>query len=274
MKLNLNKSKNPLFRGFFVVKYSVQLTINNLKLNYDLISMQKKKIDPNNLPKHIAIIMDGNRRWAKKHNLPDNKGHEAGSENLQKIVEYCRDIGIKNLTVYALSTENWRKRAPTEVRGLFQLLVRIVREKAEEYRKSGIKFFVIGNFQAFPYKVKEAIKKILKMTVVEEKIQFNMALNYGGRDEIVTAIKKIVKDKIPAEKIDEKLVSDYLYTKNQPDPDLVIRPGGEFRLSNFLLWQMSYAELYFTDILWPDFSPKEMEKVIIWYQDRERRMGR
>lgn len=236
--------------------------------------MAKQKIDPEKLPKHIAIIMDGNRRWARKNGLPDGKGHEAGAENLQKIVEYCRDIGVTNLTVYALSTENWRKRSPDEVKGLFQLLIRIVKEKAEQYRKSGIKFFVLGNFQAFPFKVKDAIKKIISMAVVQEKLQFNVALNYGGRDEIVNAIQKIIKDKIPAEKIDEKLVSDYLYTRNQPDPDLIIRPGGEFRLSNFLLWQMSYAELYFTDILWPDFTPKELEKVLLWYQDRERRMGK
>lgn len=231
-------------------------------------------IDKNKLPKHIAIIMDGNRRWAREKGLPDGKGHEAGAENLQKIVEYCRDIGIKHLTVYALSTENWRLRPPMEVKGLFDLLVRIVRTKAVEYQKSGIKFFVLGNFQAFPFKVRDAIKKILSMIIVEEKIQFNIALNYGGRDEIVNAIKNIIKNKIPANKIDEKLISDYLYTKDQPDPDLVIRPGGEFRLSNFLLWQMSYAELYFTDILWPDFTPKKMEKAIEWYQDRDRRMGR
>lgn len=234
----------------------------------------KLKIDPEKLPKHIAIIMDGNRRWAKNHGLTDSQGHEAGSQNLQKIVEYCRDIGIKNLTVYALSTENWHKRAPQEVKGIFQLLIKIVKEKAEEYRKSGIKFFVLGNFQAFPFKVRDAIKKILSLAIVDEKIQFNVALNYGGRDEIITAIKKIITDKIPANQIDEKLISDYLYTKNQPDPDLIIRPGGEFRLSNFLLWQMSYAELYFTNILWPDFSPKEMEKAIHWYQQRERRMGK
>ncbi|MFA5025163.1 MAG: polyprenyl diphosphate synthase [Candidatus Shapirobacteria bacterium] len=233
-----------------------------------------EKIDSTNLPKHIAIIMDGNRRWARQHNLPDIEGHRAGSDNLQQIVEYCRDIGIKNLTVYALSTENWRKRTPQEVKGIFQLLINLVRNKADQYRKSGIKFFVLGNFQAFPFKVKEAIKKIIKMAVIEEKIQFNVALNYGGRDEIVTAIKNIIKDKVPSNKIDEKLVSNYLYTKDQPDPDLVIRPGGEFRLSNFLLWQMSYAELYFTDVLWPDFGPKELEKVIIWYQDRDRRMGK
>ncbi len=236
--------------------------------------MAKTKLDPQKLPKHIAIIMDGNRRWARKKGLPDGKGHEAGAQNLQKIVAYCREMGIKHLTVYALSTENWKKRSPVEVKGIFNLLMRIVKEKTEEYRKSGVKFFVLGNFQAFPLKVKRAIEKILKMAVIDEKIQFNVALNYGGRDEIVTAIKEIVKDKVPVNKINEELVSKYLYTKDQPDPDLIIRPGGEFRLSNFLLWQMSYAELYFTDTLWPDFTPKKMEEALYWYQDRERRMGR
>ena len=234
----------------------------------------KLKIDKEKLPKHIAIIMDGNRRWARNHNLSDGKGHEAGAKNLQDIVEYCRDIGIKNLTVYALSTENWRKRSPMEVKGLFDLLITIVKKKAEEYRKSGIKFFVLGNFQAFPLKVKDAIKKILSLVIVDEKIQFNVALNYGGRDEIVTALKRIIKDKVPENKITEDLISDYLYTKDQPDPDLIIRPGGEFRLSNFLIWQMSYAELYFTDILWPDFTPKKLEQALYWYQQRDRRMGK
>jgi undecaprenyl diphosphate synthase len=234
----------------------------------------KLKIDQDNLPKHIAIIMDGNRRWAREHNLPDSKGHEAGAANLQKIVEYCRDIGIKHLTVYALSTENWRKRSPLEVKGIFGLLMRIVKTKAEEYQRSGIKFFVLGNFQAFPFKVKNAIKKILALAIVDEKIQFNVALNYGGRDEIVNALKKIIEDDVPAKKITEELISSYLYTKDQPDPDLVIRPGGEFRLSNFLLWQMSYAELYFTDVLWPDFTPKKLEETLHWYQQRQRRMGK
>lgn len=234
----------------------------------------KLKIDKDALPKHIAIIMDGNRRWAKNHNLSVDKGHEAGSQNLQKIVEYCRDVGIKHLTVYALSTENWHKRTPLEVHGIFNLLVKIAKTKAEEYHRSGIKFFVLGNFQAFPFKVKEAIKKILSLVIVDEKLQFNVALNYGGRDEIVNALKQIIKDKIPENKITEDLVSDYLYTKNQPDPDLIIRPGGEFRLSNFLIWQMSYAELFFTNILWPDFTPRELEKAIFWYQQRDRRLGK
>lgn len=234
----------------------------------------KLKIDPNNLPKHIAIIMDGNRRWAEARGLKPTDGHRAGAENLQNIVNYCRDIGIKNITVYALSTENWRKRSVEEVKGLFNLLIEVVKSKREEYKRSGIKFFVLGNFQAFPFKVKRAIKKMLDVVLDNERIKFNVALNYGGRDEIVQAIKNIIKDEIPASKINEELVSSYLYTKGQPDPDLIIRPGGELRLSNFLIWQMSYAELYFTDILWPDFTPTELEKAIYKYQQRQRRLGK
>jgi undecaprenyl diphosphate synthase len=231
-------------------------------------------LDPKNLPQHIAIIMDGNRRWATKKGLSPTDGHRVGADNLQKIVKYCQSIGIKHLTVYALSTENWKKRSPLEVRGIFHLLTDIVKKKAEEYRQSGIKFFVLGNFQAFPLKVKDAIKKILSLAVVDEKLQFNVALNYGGRDEIVNAVKKIITDKIPTNKINEKLIDSYLYTTGQPDPELIIRPGGEFRLSNFLLWQMSYSELYFTDTLWPDFNEKQLEKALIWYQDRHRRLGK
>lgn len=232
------------------------------------------KIDKDHLPRHIAIIMDGNRRWARQHGLPDEKGHEAGAKNLEEIVDYCRDIGIKHLTVYALSTENWRRRSVEEVKGIFGLFSSIYQKWRKDYHKNGIKFFVLGNFQAFPFKVRDLLKKMLDMVLDEERIKFNVALNYGGRDEIVTAIKNIIKDGVPATKINEDLVSSYMYTKNQPDPDLIIRPGGELRLSNFLIWQMSYAELYFTKVLWPDFGPKRMEKAIYWYQQRDRRMGK
>jgi undecaprenyl diphosphate synthase len=232
------------------------------------------KIDSKNLPKHIAIIMDGNRRWATARNLSANDGHQAGAENLEKIVDHCKKIGIKYLTVYALSTENWRLRSATEVKGIFNLLIKIVTKKREEYKKSGIKFFVLGNFQAFPLKVRKAIKKIVDMILDQERLKFNVALNYGSRDEIVTAIKRIIKDGVKPSQVNEKLVSKYLYTTGQPDPDLLIRPGGEYRLSNFLLWQMSYAELYFTDILWPDFGPTQLDKAIKWYQQRHRRMGK
>ncbi len=232
------------------------------------------KIDPKNLPAHIAIIMDGNRRWAAARGLTPKDGHRAGAANLEAIVDYCRRIGIKYITVYALSTENWKKRSASEVKGIFDLLIEIVKTKKDEYQRSGIKFFVLGNFQAFPFKVKNAIKNIMDIVLDHERVKFNVALNYGGRDEIVNAIKEIIRDKIPARKINEELVSKYLYTKGQPDPDLIIRPGGEFRLSNFLLWQMSYAELYFTDILWPDFTPKKLEQAIYWYQQRARRLGK
>ena len=232
------------------------------------------KIDKNNLPKHIAIIMDGNRRWAATRGLPPEKGHEAGAKNLEEIVNHCRDLGVKYLTVYALSTENWRNRSVKEVKGIFDLLLKIVKEKREEYRRSGIRFFVLGNFQAFPLKVRAGIKKIMDIVLDKERIKFNVALNYGGRDEIVNAIKNIIKDGVKPDKVNEELVSKYLYTKDQPDPDLIIRPGGEYRLSNFLLWQLSYAELYFTDIFWPDFTPKQLDKAIVWYQQRHRRMGK
>ena len=232
------------------------------------------KIDKEKLPKHIAIIMDGNRRWAVKRGLTPGEGHKAGAQNLENIVNYCRDIGIKNITVYALSTENWRKRSAEEVKVIFNLLIQVVKTKRKEYQKTGIKFFVLGNFQAFPFKVKNAIKKILDTVLDNERIKFNVALNYGGRDEIVNAIQNIIKDGVKARDVNEELVSKYLYTTGQPDPDLIIRPGGEFRLSNFLLWQMSYAELYFTNILWPDFTPKELEKAIYWYQQRDRRLGK
>jgi undecaprenyl diphosphate synthase len=233
-----------------------------------------KQIDFQNVPQHIAIIMDGNRRWAQGHNLSVSEGHKAGAKNLEKVIKYCRKIGIKRVTVYALSTENWRFRSPQEVKGLFNLLLDIVKNKTHEFQQSGVKLFVLGNISAFPQKIKNAIKKLLKKTILKEEISVNIALNYGGRDEIVNAVKLIVKDKIPANKINEKLISRYLYTKEQPDPELIIRPGGEYRISNFLIWQTSYSEFYFSDTLWPDFDEKEMKKAILWYQQRQRRFGK
>lgn len=236
--------------------------------------MKSPTIDTSKLPQHVAIIMDGNRRWATSKNLPAAQGHRAGSSNLEKIVYHCRNLGVKHLTVYALSTENIQHRSIGEIKALFQLLIEGFHKKTKEYQQSGIKMFVLGNFQAFPLKVKNAIKKLLKLAIVDKKMTFNIALNYGGRAEIVTAVKNIIKDKIPASKIDEKLIGKYMYTADQPDPDLIIRTGGEKRLSNFLIWQMSYAELYFVDTLWPDFDEKEFDKAIAWYQDRDRRKGK
>jgi len=231
-------------------------------------------LDKNKIPKHVAIIMDGNRRWATERNLPIDAGHEAGAKNLDEIVKRAEELGVKNLTVYTLSTENWRKRTKEEVVGIFNLLIKIVQEKKKEYQERGVRLFVLGNFQAFLRKVARAIAEVLKIVLKHERIKVNLALNYGGRDEILRAIKEIIKEKVPAEKVNEALVAKHLYTKGQPDPDLIIRTGGEIRLSNFLLWQMSYSELYFVDTLWPDFGPVQFEKAILEYQRRQRRFGK
>ena len=235
----------------------------------------KTKLDKkNNIPKHVGIIMDGNRRWAQKKGLGANEGHEAGAKNLDRLVKRAEELGVKHLTVYTLSTENWRKRTKKEVKGIFGLLLRMIREKKEEYQKRGVRLFVLGNFQAFPKKVARAIEEMLKIVLKHERMKVNVALNYGGRDEIIRAIKNIVKEGVPPEKINEKLVAEHLYTNGQPDPDLIIRTGGEVRLSNFLLWQLSYAELYFTDALWPDFGPEQFDKAIAEYQRRKRNFGK
>lgn len=231
-------------------------------------------LDKNKIPRHVAIIMDGNRRWAEGKGKTVDEGHEAGAKNFDEIVKKATEMGIKHLTVYTLSTENWRKRSAEEVRGIFALLLRIVQEKKKEYQKGGVKLFVLGNFQAFPRRVARAISEVLKIVLKHERIKVNLALNYGGRDEIVRAVQEIIKEGVPPEKVNEEVISKHLYTNGQPDPDLIIRTGGEVRLSNFLIWQMSYSELYFTDILWPDFGPKQFEKAVFEFQRRQRRFGK
>lgn len=236
--------------------------------------MAKTKVNLNNVPKHIGIIMDGNRRWAKKRGLVALDGHEAGVKALVKIIDHCLELGVETLTIYALSTENWRQRAKEEVKGLFGLLIRLVREKKQEYKKKGIKVGVLGDIEAFPHKVSFAIKEILSIVKTREKLKVNVCLNYGGRDEIVKAVQNIIEKKIPANKINEEEFAKHLYTNGSQDPDLMIRTGGEVRISNFLIWQLSYSELYFTPVLWPDFSPEELDNAIIEYQKRERRFGK
>lgn len=235
--------------------------------------MTKVRLDPKNIPQHIGIIMDGNRRWAAKKGLSAIKGHEAGVKAIVKIVDHCLEIGVKTLTIYALSTENWQKRAKEEVQGIFNLLVRAVKEKKEEYKKKRIKIAILGDFQAFPRKVARAIEEILRIVKTHERLKVNVALNYGGRDEILRAVKKIVGKGIPPGKINEETFGKFLYTNGEQDPDLIIRTGGEVRLSNFLIWQISYSELYFTDTLWPDFTPAKLDKAIVEYQKRTRRFG-
>jgi len=232
------------------------------------------KLDRKNIPQHIGIIMDGNRRWAEKKGLTINEGHEAGVKALEKIVNHCLDLGVKILTVYALSTENWKKRTGKEVKGIFSLLLKACKEKKSEYKKERVKLVILGDFQAFPRKVARAVKEMINIIKANERLKVNVALNYGGRDEIIQAVRQVISHKIPPKKINEKTFGKLLYTKGEPDPDLIIRTGGVLRLSNFLLWQTSYAELYFSDVLWPDFSPKELDKAILDYQQRKRNFGK
>jgi undecaprenyl diphosphate synthase len=242
-------------------------------IEYKAMTKEIIKLDKRKIPKHIGIIMDGNRRWAVRRGLTAMEGHKAGVKALVKIVEHCLELKVENLTIYALSTENWRKRAKKEVEGLFNLLVQAVEEKKEEYKEKGVKLAVIGDFQAFPRKVVKAIKEMLVVVKTHERLKVNVALNYGGRDEILRAVKKIIEQDIPAEKINEEMFGHFLYTNGEPDPDLMIRTGGQERLSNFLLWQLSYSELYFTDTLWPDFSPRKLDQAIAEFQKRQRRFG-
>lgn len=218
------------------------------------------------IPKHIAIIMDGNRRWAKKRGLFSHKGHQEGVKSFKKIVKYSGKIGVGYLTVYAFSTEN-KLRAKLEVEALFRILEDALEKEAPELNKNNVKINFIGDINGLPKSLQEKIKKIEKFLSKNKGLNLIIALNYGGRKEIVQAAQK-------ASKITEKNIENNLYTKGIPDPDLVIRTGGEMRLSNFLLWQAAYSELYFTDTLWPDFKEKHLDKAILDYNDRERRFGK
>lgn len=231
-------------------------------------------MDKKHLPSHIAIIMDGNRRWARKRGLPEIKGHEAGSEALEKVVEEAAKIGIKTITVYALSTENLRERAKRELFGLFNLMRRGYSTKIKKMMKNGVGVRVLGDIEGLPSTIVKIIEEIRKTYIKNESIRLNIALNYGGKKELVDAIKDLIKDGISLDKIDESEIGKRLYTAGQDDPQLVIRTGGKIRLSNFLLWQTAYSELYFTDKLWPDFSPQELRKAVKWYQDQQRNFGK
>ncbi|MBA3066101.1 di-trans,poly-cis-decaprenylcistransferase [bacterium] len=223
-----------------------------------------------NTPRHIAIIMDGNGRWAKEKHLPRMKGHAAGAEAVRRTVEACRELGIGYLTLFAFSTENW-KRSKSEVKFLFSLLGRFLVGEKKNMLKNGIKFSVIGDVSALPEGLVKKINAIKTVTRNMDKLTLTLALNYGSRNEIARAVKKLLSAK-PPDNI-EKAFADALDTKDMPDPDIIIRSSGEMRLSNFLLYQGAYSELYFTDTLWPDFGKKDLVKAIKVYSDRDRRFG-
>ena len=223
------------------------------------------------LPEHIAIIMDGNGRWAKKRSLPRSAGHAAGAKTFKTIARYCNKIGLKYLTVYAFSTENW-KRPPEEIDGIMNLLRDYLKD-AENFKQENIRVKFIGDPTPLADDIKQLMKKDEDGSADATGLKLNIAINYGGRDELVHAVRRIAEEGLSPDGITEDEISGRLYTAGMPDPDFIIRPSGEYRLSNFLLWQSAYAEYWFSDILWPDFKPRHLEQAIDDYNRRNRRFG-
>lgn len=234
------------------------------------------KSDQNTLPRHIAIIMDGNGRWAKQHSLGRVRGHKKGAQAVRTTVTACREIGIQYLTLFAFSSENWG-RPDEEIKALMSLLEDYLEKEGPTLQKQEIRLTTIGNIDRLYPQVKEKLAEVKKLTEKNHKMVLNLALSYGSRDEIVLAVKNIATDhlkgKIEIDDIDRDMIGQYLYTSDMPDPDLLIRTSGEYRISNFMLWQMAYTELYFTGVLWPDFKKDDLLKAIQTYQRRERRFG-
>ena len=237
----------------------------------------KSNIHPKNLPKHIAIIMDGNGRWAKEKGQLRIFGHENGAKSVRTTVESCAELGVKNLTLYAFSTENWN-RPKLEVKTLMQLLISSLKKEMSTMQKNSIRLNAIGNLEHLPTRVRKELLHVINETKNNTQMTLTLALSYGSRAELVNATKQIcekVKNNIiSVENIDEPLINQHLYTQNLPDVDLLIRTSGEKRISNFLLWQIAYAELYFIDVYWPDFTNENLYEAIINYQKRERRFGK
>jgi undecaprenyl diphosphate synthase len=234
-------------------------------------------INKDNLPKHLAIIMDGNGRWAKKQGLVRALGHENGTKSVKLIVETCAKLGIENLTLYAFSTENW-SRPKLEVDILMKLLINSLKNELETLQKNNIKLSSIGNLEQLPKSVVPKLKAVIEKTKNNTAMTLTLALSYGSREELISAVKnisnKVKNNIISINEIDELIINEHLYTQNLPDVDLLIRTSGEHRISNFLLWQIAYAELYFTDVLWPDFTEQHLYEAIVSYQKRERRFGK
>lgn len=227
--------------------------------------------DMSRLPRHIAIIMDGNGRWAKKRGLPRTAGHAAGAEVFRKIATYCKNIGIQYLTVYAFSTENW-KRPPEEVEAIMGLLEKFLVEAIRDMEKNSVKVKFLGDISVLSPNLKELIAKTEEISEKYSGVQVNLCVNYGGKDELVRAVNACIRENAGKE-ITEDDIAGHLYTAGIPEPELIIRPSGEYRLSNFLMWQSAYSELYFTDVLWPDFTSKDLDDAIVEFQHRDRRFG-
>lgn len=225
------------------------------------------------LPQHIAIIVDGNRRWARERGLPTLAGHKKGAERVGEIVKYAQELGVKIITIYAFSTENW-KRQKEEVSYLMGLFDDYARSKIDEARDLGIQVRILGDIHGLPNSLQKALSQLMEATRNNEKLIFNIAINYGGRDELVRAFRKLLLANVPAAELSEELISNNLDTAGLPDPDLIIRTSGEQRLSNFLPWQGTYAELYFPQVYWPDFDKKQLDIALEEFRKRQRRMGK
>jgi len=238
--------------------------------------MQASRIDPGNIPRHIAIIMDGNGRWAKKRGRPRSFGHRAGTDAVRRIVNACGEIGVKILTIYVFSYENWR-RPSLEVSALMRLLIEMVKKEIRDLNKNNVKLNAIGDLSLLPEKTRETLLWGIEETKGNTGLVLNLAISYSGRLEIVRAVRMAAADiasgKMQPGDLTEERLSGYLYTAGMPDPDLMIRTGGDLRISNFLLWQLAYTELVITDVLWPDFRKPDLEDAILSYQRRERRFG-
>jgi len=239
--------------------------------------MLKNEINTENIPKHLAIIMDGNGRWAKQKGFLRTLGHESGSKSVKVIIQECLDLGVEYLTLYAFSTENWN-RPKLEVDTLMRVLINSLKKELKTMQDGNIKMNAIGNIDKLPKKAQIQLNDVIDKTKDNTKMTLTLALSYGSREELVNVVK-IISDKvknniISIDSIDDSIINEHLYTHNLPDVDLLIRTSGEHRISNFLLWQIAYAELYFTDVLWPDFKEKDLHEAIISYQKRERRFGK
>jgi undecaprenyl diphosphate synthase len=232
-----------------------------------------KPINPDKFPRHVAMIMDGNGRWAISRGLPRLAGHKAGTENLRRVIRASVEFGVKYLTIYAFSTENWG-RPMDEVSGLMSILEDVIDRELGELNKEGVQLRHIGRLERLSPKLQKKVLQAVELTKNNDRLVLNVAFNYGGRDEIVNAIQKIMKDGIPAEDVTDELVSRYLYTAGVPDPDLIVRTSGELRVSNFLIWQAAYSEWYVTPTFWPDFDKEEYRRALESFAQRDRRYGK
>ncbi|HAK43398.1 MAG TPA: isoprenyl transferase [Clostridium sp.] len=250
-------------------------TLDIFKFKKDTIK-EKIQLDMELIPAHIAIIMDGNGRWAKQRKLPRTMGHRAGMKNIKMMVEESSNLGVKYLTLYAFSTENW-KRPAEEVGALMDLVVEFINKEFEELHRNNVRLNSIGDISKLTEKSRVAIEDAKQKTRNNTGLTLNIALNYGGRDEIVKGVKEIAKDvlegKLKLDSIDDQVISNHLYTKGMPDPDIIIRPSGELRISNYLLWQSAYSEFWFSNINWPDFTKADLRRAISDFQNRDRRFG-